>query len=82
MTDAAPARSVRRGRAARAEKRQAYTQRFLPEFERGIPYMDALMPEQVHIVHDTTMTLLETTGIEFRDDEAIAMWNKVGANVD
>ena len=84
MTDTAPTtrRSGRRGRAARAELRQAYTQRFLPEFDRGIPYMDALLPEQVEIVHDTTMKLLETTGIEFRDDEAADMWREVGADVD
>jgi len=47
--------------------------------ERGIPYLDALLPEQVEIVHDRTMTLLETTGIDFRDDEAIEMWRRAGS---
>ena len=68
MTDTtAPARAGRRGRGARRDARTAYTQRYLPEMERGIPYMDALLPEQVDIVHDRTMRLLESTGIEFRD---------------
>ena len=70
-TQTPPTRSGRRGRGARRDARTAFTQRFLPEMERGIPYLDALVPEQVEIVHDRTMTLLETTGIEFRDDPEI-----------
>ena len=80
MTDTtAPARAGRRGRGARRDARTAYTQRYLPEMERGIPYMDALLPEQVDIVHDRTMRLLESTGIEFRDDESIEMWRQAGS---
>ncbi|MEL0001326.1 MAG: trimethylamine methyltransferase family protein, partial [Acidimicrobiaceae bacterium] len=80
MTDTtAPTRAGRRGRGARRDARTAYTQRYLPEMERGIPYMDALLPEQVDIVHDRTMRLLETTGIEFRDDESIEMWRQAGS---
>ena len=41
--------------------------------------MDALLPEQVDIVHDRTMRLLESTGIEFRDDESIEMWRQAGS---
>ncbi|MEM9521943.1 MAG: trimethylamine methyltransferase family protein [Actinomycetota bacterium] len=74
-----PVRSGRRGRGARRDARTAFTQRFLPEMERGIPYLDALLPEQVEIVHDRTMRLLETTGIEFRDDESIELWRRAGA---
>ena len=80
MTDTtAPARAGRRGRGARRDARTAYTQRYLLEMERGIPYMDALLPEQVDIVHDRTMRLLESTGIEFRDDESIEMWRQAGS---
>ena len=79
MTDATSTRPSRRGRGARRDARTAYTQRFLPEMERGIPYLDAILPEQVDIVHDRTMTLLETTGIEFRDDDSIEMWRRAGA---
>jgi trimethylamine--corrinoid protein Co-methyltransferase len=73
----APAR--RRGRRARRESRTEFTQRFLPELDRGIPYLDALLPEQVEIVHETTMKLLETTGVDFRDAEAVEMWRAAGA---
>jgi len=79
VTDTASTRPSRRGRGARRDARTAYTQRFLPEMERGIPYLDAILPEQVDIVHDRTMTLLETTGIEFRDDDSIEMWRRAGA---
>ncbi|MGZ0220412.1 MAG: trimethylamine methyltransferase family protein, partial [Acidimicrobiales bacterium] len=70
---------TRRGRGARREARTAYTQRFLPEMDRGIPYLDMLLDEQVDVVHNATMKLLETTGIEFRDDESIELWREAGA---
>lgn len=70
----------RRGRRARRIDRTEVTQRFLPELHRGIPYLDLLMEEQEEIVHDATMDLLEGTGIEFRDDEAIEMWRAAGGD--
>lgn len=71
---------TRRGRGARREARTAYTQRFLPEMDRGIPYLDMLLDEQVEVVHSATMNLLETTGIEFRDDESIELWRAAGGD--
>ncbi len=70
----------RRGRDARAAARTAVTQRFLPELDRGIPFVDLLIEEQEERVHDATMNLLETTGIEFRDDESVAMWQAAGGD--
>ncbi|MDC0359645.1 trimethylamine methyltransferase family protein, partial [Acidimicrobiales bacterium] len=78
MTEAATY-GMRRGRGARREARTAYTQRFLPEMDRGIPYLDMLLDEQVDVVHNATMKLLETTGIDFRDDESIELWREAGA---
>ncbi len=75
-------RRAGRGRQARVDRRTAFTLEFLPELDRGIPYLDMLMPEQVEVVHDTTMGLLERTGIEFRDDESAEMWRVAGADVD
>lgn len=77
-----PARRRSRGdgaarRKARAERNAA----FLPELERGIPYLDLMSGEQVARVHDASMTVLESKGIEFRDDEAAAMWKAAGADV-
>ena len=72
----------RRGRQARAAQRTARPVRFLPEMDRGIPYLDLMSPDQVNRVHEASMTVLETTGIEFRDDESAAMWARAGASVD
>ncbi len=77
MTEAATY-GTRRGRGARRDARTTYTQRFLPEMDRGIPYLDMLLDEQVDTVHNATMNLLETTGIEFRDDESIDLWRAAG----
>ena len=77
---AASTTRTRRGRGARLSDRTAVTLRFLPELDRGIPYLDLLAEEQVGIVHETTMDLLEGTGIEFRDDEAVELWRTAGAS--
>ncbi len=75
-----PPASKRRGRGRRRRDRTEVTQRFLPELDRGIPFMDLLVEEQVEQVHEATVGLLENTGIEFRDDESIAMWRQAGAS--
>lgn len=74
--------TARRGRSARSAARREHTQEFLPELDRGIPYVDLIQPEQVQRLHDESMRLLEDRGIEFRDDEAAAMWKAAGAKVD
>ncbi|MCP3935762.1 MAG: trimethylamine methyltransferase family protein [Actinomycetia bacterium] len=55
---------------------------WLPELDRGIPYLDIVAPEQLMRIHDASMNLLEEVGIEFRDDEATATWKAAGAEVD
>jgi len=75
-------RPRRRGRAARREVRARSALSFLPELDRGIPYLDLLSAEQLQRVHDASMNVLERKGIEFRDDEAAAMWKSAGAEVD
>lgn len=81
MADAATAPGARRrGRSSRRAGRLAITQRFLPELDRGIPFLDLMMDEQVGIVHEATMNLLETRGIEFRDDEALRLWRDAGGD--
>ena len=81
MTEAATTSTPRRrGRSERRANRTTTTQRFLPELDRGIPYLDLLLEEQEEIVHDHTLALLEQTGIEFRDDESIEMWRAAGGD--
>ena len=78
----APHGARRRGRRARAAERTARPVRFLPEMDRGIPFLDLMTPEQEERVHDASMRLLETKGIEFRDDESAAIWRAAGARAE
>ncbi len=71
----------RRGRGARREERTKQSLRFLPEADRGIPYIDLLNTEQVERIHSETVKLLWSKGIEFRDDEAAELWRIAGADV-
>ena len=36
----------------------------------------------IELIHDNAMTILEEVGIEFRDDEALALWRAAGAEVE
>ncbi len=81
-TTAAIGSGRRRGRAVRMRARTVKPLRFLPELDRTIPCVNLMSPEQVEMVHDTTMNLLENKGIEFRDAEAIALWKAAGVAVD
>lgn len=76
--------SVHRRRGARAARREARAEdvvHYLPELERGLPYLDLLSPEDLQRVHDTSMAIIEEIGIEFRDAEALVLWRAVGADV-
>ncbi len=74
--------SKRRGRGARVAARTEKKIQWLPELDRGIPFLDIVPHEQLLRIHDASMTLLEEVGIDFRDDESIAMWKAAGADVD
>ncbi|MGX5844733.1 trimethylamine methyltransferase family protein [Mesorhizobium sp. ArgA1] len=69
------------GREARQKLRNDRTVTLLPVLERGLPYMDVLSPDKLLHLHDISMQILEEIGIEFRDDEAIDLWRKAGADV-
>lgn len=73
---------ARRGRAARKQNRTDKTIRFLPELDRGIPYINLMSEEQVNRIHVASMKILKEKGIEFREDEAAQMWKDAGAEVD
>jgi len=77
-----PERAVRRGRDARVAKRRTRVQRWLPELERRIPWVDLLDDGQVQRIHDASMDIIEEVGVEFRCDDAIGMWRAAGADVD
>ena len=53
----------RSGRAVRRADRIRHHVNYLPELDRGIPYLDLMTPEQVERIHDASMNILETKGI-------------------
>ena len=73
---------VRRGRDARAARRRTRTRSWLPELERRIPWVDLLSDDQVQVIHDASMDVVEEVGVEFRCDDALALWRDAGAAVD
>ncbi|MBC6416518.1 MAG: trimethylamine methyltransferase family protein, partial [Rhodospirillales bacterium] len=72
----------RRDRSARRAVRTSADLRFLPEMDRGIPYVDLMTEEQVARIHRATLDLLSDKGIEFRDDESLRIWRQAGAEVE
>lgn len=72
----------RGGREARRALRTSPPVRHLPALRARLPVHEVLATEQVERVHDSAMRLLEEIGIEFRDDEAAAIWRAGGAAVD
>lgn len=75
-------RGGRGGRAARVEARTNPPPVYLNTLNRVVGPIDLLGPEGVEKIHDTAMTILETTGIEFRDETALADWKRAGADVE
>ncbi|MFO1038325.1 MAG: trimethylamine methyltransferase family protein [Geminicoccaceae bacterium] len=72
----------RGGREARRAVRTSVAVRSLPALQRRIPNYEVLSPEQIDRIHDCAVGLLETIGIEFREDEALAKWRDAGAAID
>ena len=77
-----PPGRIRRGRDARAAQRRTRVRTWLPEMERKIPWVDLLTEDQVRTIHDASMDVIEEVGVEFRCDDALAMWRAAGARVD
>jgi len=79
-TPEAPAQRRGGGRIGRKALRGAPVASF-PTLVRKIPVYQIVPDEAVELIHDESMKILEEVGCEFRDDEAIAMWRKAGADV-
>ncbi len=82
----ATARSVQRegrrgGRASRREARSSFEMQAWPVLERKVPTYEVLDEEHLEIIHQASLKLLRDVGIDFRDDEAVAMWRDAGADV-
>ncbi|MEM7041331.1 MAG: trimethylamine methyltransferase family protein [Pseudomonadota bacterium] len=82
----ATARSVQRegrrgGRASRREARSVVEVQGWPVLERKVPVYEVLSEDRLETLHRASLKLLEEVGIDFRDDEAAAMWRDAGADV-
>ncbi|QPC45342.1 trimethylamine methyltransferase family protein [Kaustia mangrovi] len=82
LSEDVSARTSRRsgGRAGRRRERMAAPLVMLPTLERGIPVLDLLGADAEELIHEESMRILEEVGIDFRDDEAAAMWREAGAD--
>ncbi|MGI9506738.1 MAG: trimethylamine methyltransferase family protein [Geminicoccaceae bacterium] len=83
----ATARSVQRegrrgGRASRREARNAVDFNAWPVLDRKVPVYEVLSEDRLEALHRASLKLLQEIGIDFRDDEAAAMWKEAGADVD
>ncbi|MFQ5783732.1 MAG: trimethylamine methyltransferase family protein [Alphaproteobacteria bacterium] len=70
------------GRNARRALRQHAPVVQMRYISRDIPLYELLDESGVELLHDNAMTILEEIGVEFRDDEAAALWRMAGADVD
>lgn len=77
----AEGRTRRGGRASLRKKRQQRDVTMLPALKRGMPLTEPLSEEQIEKIDTASMDILEEVGVVFRDDEAIAHWREVGADV-
>ncbi len=76
----------RGGRSARRMERAEHAPMIAPlvpraYVTRNIPFYELLDEEGVETLHDASMTILEEIGIDFRDEEALALWREAGAHV-
>jgi len=74
-------KGFRSGRAARLLARANPAPVYLPTLDRKIGPIDLLGLEGVEKIHNAAMTVLESTGIIFRDPVALADWKRAGAEV-
>ncbi|NKB65023.1 MAG: trimethylamine methyltransferase [Gammaproteobacteria bacterium] len=68
-------------RNARRAQRTQFNIKALPAIERGNPAYELLDEEALDRIHVATLDILRDPGIEFRDDEAAAIWKEAGADV-
>lgn len=72
----------RRGRSRRMADRHSRDVRILEQKPRQIPYFEYGSDELVEKIHAMSLEILKNPGIDFRDDEACALWKAAGADVD
>jgi trimethylamine--corrinoid protein Co-methyltransferase len=81
MAMAAAREGRRGGRSARREARTNAEFAAWPVLERKVPVYELLGEEGLERIHQASLSILQEIGIDFRDDEAVAMWREAGAEV-
>jgi trimethylamine--corrinoid protein Co-methyltransferase len=81
MAMAAAREGRRGGRSARREARTNAEFVAWPVLERKVPVYELLGEEGLERIHQASLSILQEIGIDFRDDEAVAMWREAGAEV-
>ncbi len=74
-------KSRRKARAQRRKQRTAHHVTCFPTLVREIPVYEVLDSEGVELIHNASLRILEEVGIDFRDDEALDIWKRAGADV-
>jgi trimethylamine---corrinoid protein Co-methyltransferase len=71
-------------RAARRRERLGLSLLKIPfqQITNRWPPLAILAPEQLERLHLASMSILENTGLDFLDDEALEIWARAGAKVD
>jgi trimethylamine--corrinoid protein Co-methyltransferase len=78
---------TRQRNSKRAERRAERLALPLLQMDFGVvrnaqrPY-DFLAPEHIQKIHDASLHILENVGVDFLDDEVLAIWANAGAKVD
>ena len=72
----------RRGRGARRAARLNAPFVHLPTLLRRVPVFEVANAEGVELIHDLAMRMVEEAGVEFRDEESLALWRGAGAEVE
>jgi len=82
MTEGADGEAARRGGASGRRTARANAPLIQKRYlTREIPLYELLDPAGVELIHDQSMTILEEIGIDFRDEAALGLWRRAGAEV-
>ncbi len=80
--DARPRRQRAGGAKARRNARLRAPIRYPETTIRNIPTYDVLSSDGLEAIDDHALGILETVGVEFRDDVSAGLWRDAGADVD
>ncbi len=83
MSEARRTRTRGGGRKSRLAARAHPSRTIVPYLTRKLPPYEVLGEEGLETIEQNAETILEETGIDFRDDaEALAIWKDAGATID